>query len=239
MNEITCTEPVHGARACGVSPDVARAWYWPWGGAACTRWPLSLTLAVVTSLPGTGRDCSAPRRSRSPKGQRPFVHLLSWSSIPSPERWLTPRRTRAPFRECHAESGPSAGPQRRQRCPPPAELLVLSGSDPVAEVAIRQLSESSKLKLKSPRKRSTIIISGISKVRAPGLASAPALSLPELAELSVGRCLQCQVRPLTPPGAGSRHFLRAARPVDEGNTAVAHRGAVAAERSVNHLKKRH
>ncbi|XP_006108865.2 C2 domain-containing protein 2-like, partial [Myotis lucifugus] len=46
------------------------------------------------------------------------------------------------------------------------ELLVLNGSDPVAEVAIRQLSESSKLKLKSPRKRSTIIISGISKVRA-------------------------------------------------------------------------
>ncbi|XP_047419682.1 C2 domain-containing protein 2 isoform X1 [Sciurus carolinensis] len=43
------------------------------------------------------------------------------------------------------------------------ELLVLSGSDPVAEVAIRQLSESSKLKLKSPRKKSTIIISGISK----------------------------------------------------------------------------
>ncbi|ELW53208.1 C2 domain-containing protein 2 [Tupaia chinensis] len=43
------------------------------------------------------------------------------------------------------------------------ELLVLNSSDPVAEVAIRQLSESSKLKLKSPRKKSTIIISGISK----------------------------------------------------------------------------
>ncbi|XP_021513034.1 C2 domain-containing protein 2 isoform X1 [Meriones unguiculatus] len=43
------------------------------------------------------------------------------------------------------------------------ELLVLNGSDPVAEVAIQQLSESSKLKLKSPRKKSTIIISGISK----------------------------------------------------------------------------
>ncbi|XP_013001528.2 C2 domain-containing protein 2 isoform X2 [Cavia porcellus] len=43
------------------------------------------------------------------------------------------------------------------------ELLVLNGSDPVAEVAIRQLSESSKLKLKSPRKKSTIIISGVSK----------------------------------------------------------------------------
>ncbi|KAG8518591.1 C2 domain-containing protein 2 [Galemys pyrenaicus] len=47
------------------------------------------------------------------------------------------------------------------------ELLVLNGSDPVAEVAIRQLSESSKLKLRSPRKKSTIIISGISKVLPP------------------------------------------------------------------------
>uniref|UniRef100_A0A6I8MXX8 C2 domain-containing protein n=1 Tax=Ornithorhynchus anatinus TaxID=9258 RepID=A0A6I8MXX8_ORNAN len=44
-----------------------------------------------------------------------------------------------------------------------SELLVLNGSDPVAEVAIRQLSESSKLKLKSPRKKSTLIISGVSK----------------------------------------------------------------------------
>lgn len=43
------------------------------------------------------------------------------------------------------------------------ELLVLNGLDPVAEVAIRQLSEASTLKLKSPRKKSTIIISGISK----------------------------------------------------------------------------
>ncbi|XP_074206831.1 C2 domain-containing protein 2 isoform X1 [Camelus bactrianus] len=43
------------------------------------------------------------------------------------------------------------------------ELLVLTGTDPVAEVAIRQLSESSKLKLKSPRKKSTLIISGVSK----------------------------------------------------------------------------
>ncbi|XP_013917415.1 PREDICTED: C2 domain-containing protein 2 isoform X2 [Thamnophis sirtalis] len=43
------------------------------------------------------------------------------------------------------------------------ELLVLSGTDPVAEVAIQQLSESAKQKFKSPRKKSTIIISGISK----------------------------------------------------------------------------
>ncbi|KAJ6662385.1 hypothetical protein lerEdw1_011798 [Lerista edwardsae] len=43
------------------------------------------------------------------------------------------------------------------------ELLVLNGTDPVAEIAIRQLSESAKQQLKSPRKKSTIIISGISK----------------------------------------------------------------------------
>uniref|UniRef100_A0A6I8R7J5 C2 calcium-dependent domain containing 2 n=1 Tax=Xenopus tropicalis TaxID=8364 RepID=A0A6I8R7J5_XENTR len=43
------------------------------------------------------------------------------------------------------------------------ELLFLNGSDPVAEAAIRQLRESSKQSFKSPRKKSTIIISGISK----------------------------------------------------------------------------
>ncbi|XP_061483571.1 C2 domain-containing protein 2 isoform X4 [Rhineura floridana] len=43
------------------------------------------------------------------------------------------------------------------------ELLVLNGIDPVADIAIRQLSESAKQKLKSPRKKSTIIISGVSK----------------------------------------------------------------------------
>lgn len=43
---------------------------------------------------------------------------------------------------------------------------MLNGSDPVAEAAIRQLRESSKQSLKSPRKKSTIIISGISKVSA-------------------------------------------------------------------------
>ncbi|XP_012586474.1 PREDICTED: C2 domain-containing protein 2 [Condylura cristata] len=53
------------------------------------------------------------------------------------------------------------------------ELLVLNGSDPVAEAAIRQLSESSKMKLKSPRKKSTIIISGISKVWPAGCCLAP------------------------------------------------------------------
>uniref|UniRef100_A0A4W5NHA9 C2 calcium dependent domain containing 2 n=1 Tax=Hucho hucho TaxID=62062 RepID=A0A4W5NHA9_9TELE len=43
------------------------------------------------------------------------------------------------------------------------ELLMLNGSDPVAEAAIRQLHESAKQKLKSPVKKSTIIISGVAK----------------------------------------------------------------------------
>ncbi|KAI4880438.1 hypothetical protein NFI96_018420 [Prochilodus magdalenae] len=43
------------------------------------------------------------------------------------------------------------------------ELLMLNGTDPVAEAAIRQLYESAKQKLKSPVKKSTIIISGVTK----------------------------------------------------------------------------
>ncbi|XP_026075747.1 C2 domain-containing protein 2-like isoform X1 [Carassius auratus] len=43
------------------------------------------------------------------------------------------------------------------------ELLILNGTDPVAEAAIRQLHESAKQKLKSPVKKSTIIISGVAK----------------------------------------------------------------------------
>lgn len=45
------------------------------------------------------------------------------------------------------------------------ELLMLNGTDPVAEAAIRQLHESAKQKLKSPVKKSTIIISGVTKVQ--------------------------------------------------------------------------
>uniref|UniRef100_A0AAQ4QML8 C2 calcium dependent domain containing 2 n=1 Tax=Gasterosteus aculeatus aculeatus TaxID=481459 RepID=A0AAQ4QML8_GASAC len=43
------------------------------------------------------------------------------------------------------------------------ELLMLNGTDLVAEAAIRQLHQSAKQKLKSPVKKSTIIISGIAK----------------------------------------------------------------------------
>ena len=50
------------------------------------------------------------------------------------------------------------------------ELLMLNGTDPVAEAAIRQLHQSAKQKLKSPVKKSTIIISGITKVTGSGPA---------------------------------------------------------------------
>ncbi|XP_061904414.1 C2 domain-containing protein 2 isoform X1 [Entelurus aequoreus] len=43
------------------------------------------------------------------------------------------------------------------------ELLMLNGTDPVAEAAIKQLHQSAKQKLRSPVKKSTIIISGIAK----------------------------------------------------------------------------
>lgn len=48
----------------------------------------------------------------------------------------------------------------------PAESLISNGLDPIAETAIRQLTESaSKTVKKTPTKRSTLIISGVSKVR--------------------------------------------------------------------------
>lgn len=43
------------------------------------------------------------------------------------------------------------------------ELLMLNGTDPVAEAAMRQLYDAAKQKLKSPVKKSTIIISGVTK----------------------------------------------------------------------------
>lgn len=101
--------------------------------------------------------------------------------------------------------------RRAQRPLPPAELLVLNGSDPVAEVAIRQLSESSKLKVKSPRKKSTIIISGISKVRpcVPG-----GRVLPSPGDALTAPC-KGQV-PFACPARGSpRHCVCAAHPVRE------------------------
>lgn len=80
---------------------------------------------------------------------------------------------------------------------------MLNGTDLVAEVAIRQLSESSKLKLKSPRKKSTIIISGVSKVSPPPLPPQPPALRPlwkvprpdaRASRAREGRLLVCRLR---------------------------------------------
>ncbi|XP_003763393.2 C2 domain-containing protein 2 isoform X1 [Sarcophilus harrisii] len=54
-----------------------------------------------------------------------------------------------------------------------SELLGLNNSDPVAEAAVQQLSHSSNLKFKSPRKTNTIIIEGESKISLSQDSEAP------------------------------------------------------------------
>lgn len=127
---------------------------------------------------------------------------------------------------------------------PPTELLVLNGSDPVAEVAIRQLSESSKLKVKSPRKKSTIIISGISKVRpcTPGAVSVSGLAsswwkvarAPD--DVQKAPC-KGQVPFLTQHEAHSRPCVYAAHPVREEACRLLAQDALAVEGLVTHVKK--
>ncbi|XP_041088981.1 C2 domain-containing protein 2 [Polyodon spathula] len=61
------------------------------------------------------------------------------------------------------QTGPSAATVSKALSSSDTELLMLNGTDPVAEAAIRQLHESAKQHLKSPVKKSTIIISGVAK----------------------------------------------------------------------------
>lgn len=110
--------------------------------------------------------------------------------------------------------------------PCPAELLVLNGVDPVAEVAIRQLSESSKLKLKSPRKKSTIIISGVSKVRPHGCCPSPCRSWLQLWMMS--RKFHVHTSGTTPsPSSGwDGAFVQGAHPVYKGNLSLCDQGTL-------------
>ncbi|XP_039600513.1 C2 domain-containing protein 2 [Polypterus senegalus] len=66
-------------------------------------------------------------------------------------------------RSVSQQSSPSGATVSKALSSSDTELLMLNGTDPVAEVAIRQLHESAKHKMKSPIKKSTIIISGVSK----------------------------------------------------------------------------
>uniref|UniRef100_A0A3B3VR29 C2 calcium dependent domain containing 2 n=1 Tax=Poecilia latipinna TaxID=48699 RepID=A0A3B3VR29_9TELE len=66
-------------------------------------------------------------------------------------------------RRVSEQASPLGGTVSKALSSSDTELLMLNGADPVAEAAIRQLHQSAKQKLKSPVKKSTIIISGIAK----------------------------------------------------------------------------
>lgn len=141
------------AEFCYVEPAEAKSWHTPLPVPAAkiekdrTVMPCGTVVTTVTAVKtkprfDTGRASPLSSESplRTPVKVRVIEKDISVQAIP-----------------CHS------APVSKTLSSSDTELLVLSGSDPVAEVAIRQLSESSKLKLKSPRKKSTIIISGISK----------------------------------------------------------------------------
>ncbi|KAM9320392.1 C2 domain-containing protein 2 [Gastrophryne carolinensis] len=90
----------------------------------------------------------------------------SFSEKPSDSPARTPPKVKVIEKDLSVQAIPThSGVVSKALSSSDTELLMLNGSDPVAEAAIRQLRESSKQSLKSPRKKSTIIISGISKTR--------------------------------------------------------------------------
>ncbi|XP_056416184.1 C2 domain-containing protein 2 [Hyla sarda] len=93
---------------------------------------------------------------------KPRLEGKSEKTSDSPSR--TPPKIKIIERDFSVQAIPSqTGVVSKALSSSDTELLMLNGSDPVAEAAIRQLRESSRQSLKSPRKKSTIIISGISK----------------------------------------------------------------------------
>ncbi|XP_053773342.1 C2 domain-containing protein 2 [Desmodus rotundus] len=141
------------AEFCYVEPTEAKSWQTPPPVPAAkiekdrTVMPCGTVVTTVTAVKtkprfDTGR--ASPLSSESPL--------------------RTPVKVRVIEKDISVQAVPCHGaPVSKTLSSSDTELLVLNGSDPVAEVAIRQLRESSKLKLNSPRKKSTIIISGISK----------------------------------------------------------------------------
>ncbi|XP_030059674.1 C2 domain-containing protein 2 [Microcaecilia unicolor] len=85
-------------------------------------------------------------------------------SLGSDSPRATPTKVKAMERNFSMQAMlPHGAPVSKTLSSSDTELLMLNGADPVAEAAIRQLRESAKQTPKSPRKKSTIIISGVSK----------------------------------------------------------------------------
>ncbi|KAK6486235.1 C2 domain-containing protein 2 [Huso huso] len=74
-----------------------------------------------------------------------------------------PSRLKLSERSVSDQTGPTGATVSKALSSSDTELLMLNGTDPVAEAAIRQLHESAKQRLRSPVKKSTIIISGVAK----------------------------------------------------------------------------
>lgn len=80
-----------------------------------------------------------------------------------PEAVKTPSKTKLSERRVSEQPSILGSKVSKALSSSDTELLMLNGTDPVAEAAIKQLYESAKQKLKSPVKKSTIIISGVAK----------------------------------------------------------------------------
>ncbi|XP_072515209.1 C2 domain-containing protein 2 [Salminus brasiliensis] len=80
-----------------------------------------------------------------------------------PETVKTPSKTKLAERRVSEQPSILGAKVSKALSSSDTELLMLNGTDPVAEAAIKQLYESAKQKLKSPVKKSTIIISGVAK----------------------------------------------------------------------------
>ncbi|XP_007259484.3 C2 domain-containing protein 2 isoform X2 [Astyanax mexicanus] len=80
-----------------------------------------------------------------------------------PETVKTPSKTKLSERRVSEQHSILGAKVSKALSSSDTELLMLNGTDPVAEAAIKQLYESAKQKLKSPVKKSTIIISGVAK----------------------------------------------------------------------------
>ncbi|XP_040278975.1 C2 domain-containing protein 2 [Bufo bufo] len=116
-----------------------------------TVMPCGTVVTTVTSV------SSKPRL----EGKSPTASCTD-KTLDSPSR--TPPKIKVIERDFSVQAIPSQpGVVSKVLSSSDTELLMLNGSDPVAEAAIRQLRESSRQSLKSPRKKSTIIISGVSK----------------------------------------------------------------------------
>ncbi|XP_048872043.1 C2 domain-containing protein 2 [Brienomyrus brachyistius] len=130
-----------------LEPSEVRSWQTPTPAPAKkvemdrTVMPCGTVVTTVTAVKSKpGRALSFGARSESP--------LKAPQNLP--ER-LTPEKSAGATTVSKALSSSDT------------ELMMLNGTDPVAEAAIRQLHESAKQKLKSPVKKSTIIISGVAK----------------------------------------------------------------------------